>query len=118
MPGKPARRQLVRHAAAVCGRMRAHACVRVVSQACGVNHRRRSPGVEKGEKTVIVQCPHCGKTVDLGRVTGRKPLNITVKNVCDALQAHGTVTAAANELGCSRGYIYKVLREAGMNLSG
>ncbi len=67
---------------------------------------------------MIVQCPHCGKTVDLGRVTGRKPLNITVKNVYDALQGRGTVTAAARELGCSRGYIYKVLKEVRMNLSG
>ena len=67
---------------------------------------------------MIVQCPHCGNTVDLGRVTGRKPLNITVKNVCDALQAHGTVTAAARELGCSRGYIYKVLKAVRMNLTG
>ena len=64
------------------------------------------------------QCPHCGKTVDLGRVTERKPLNIRVKKVCDALQAHGTVTAAARELGCSRGYIYRVLKEMGMNLTG
>ncbi|MCJ7744198.1 MAG: hypothetical protein MUO99_06515 [Dehalococcoidales bacterium] len=67
---------------------------------------------------MIVRCPHCGKTVDLGRVTGRKPLNITVKNVCDALQGRGTITAAARELGCSRGYIYKVLKEVRMNLSG
>ena len=66
---------------------------------------------------MIVQCPHCGKTVDLGRVTGRKPLNITVKNVCDALQAHGTVASAARELGCSRGYIYKALQEPEMNLT-
>jgi molybdenum-dependent DNA-binding transcriptional regulator ModE len=67
---------------------------------------------------MIVQCPHCGKTIDLGRVTGRKPLDITVKNVCGALQEHGTVAAAAKELGCSRGYIYKVLKASGMKLTG
>jgi hypothetical protein len=71
------------------------------------------PGVGKGEKTMIVQCPHCGMIVHLGRVTGREPLSITVKNVCDALQAHGTVTAAAKELGCSRGYIYHELAKYG-----
>jgi hypothetical protein len=66
---------------------------------------------------MIVQCPHCGKIVDLGRVTGRKPLNIGVKNVCDALQVHRIVAAVAKELGCSRGYIYKVLKEAGVKLT-
>lgn len=74
--------------------------------------------VGEGEKKMIVQCPHCGKTIDLGRVTGRKPLNIGVKNVRNALQEHRTVTAAAKELGCSRGYIYKVLKEAGVKLTG
>jgi molybdenum-dependent DNA-binding transcriptional regulator ModE len=67
---------------------------------------------------MIVQCPHCGETKDLGRVTGRKPLNIGVNNVCNALQEHRTITAAAKELGCSRGYIYKVLKEAGVKLTG
>jgi len=46
-------------------------------------------------------------------VFGRLPLNITVNKVYDALQRHRSVTAAARELGCSRGYIYKVLRESG-----
>jgi hypothetical protein len=67
-------------------------------------------GTGKGEKNMIVQCPHCGHTVDLGRVTGRKPLDITVNNVYDALQLYSTVSAAAKELGCSRGYIYKILK--------
>ena len=66
---------------------------------------------------MIVECPHCGKTVTI-KGMGRKRLNVSVKNVCDALQSHGTVTAAARELGCSQGYIYKVLKEAGMNLTG
>jgi molybdenum-dependent DNA-binding transcriptional regulator ModE len=67
---------------------------------------------------MITKCPRCGETIDLGRVTGRKPLNITVKNVCDAIKACGTVTAAAKELGCSRGYIYKVLKREGINPTG
>ena len=71
-----------------------------------------------GGDAMKVLCPHCGKEVDLGRATGRKPLNITVKNVCDAVQAHATVTAAAKELGCSRGYIYKVMRDAGIHPTG
>ena len=42
---------------------------------------------------MIVQCPHCGGTVVVKGI-GRKPLNIGVKNVCDALQAHRDVLAA------------------------
>jgi hypothetical protein len=33
-----------------------------------------------------------------------------LKNVCEALQAHRSVVVAANELGCSQGYIFKVLK--------
>jgi molybdenum-dependent DNA-binding transcriptional regulator ModE len=65
-----------------------------------------------------VQCPHCGNEVDLGRATGRKPLNIGVNNVRDALHEHGTIAAAARELGCSRGYIYIVLKKAGVDPTG
>ena len=60
-----------------------------------------------------IQCPHCGKSVVVNRI-GRKPLNIGVKIVSDALKAYPTVSAAALELGCSRGYIYKVLSKQGM----
>jgi len=58
---------------------------------------------------MIVQCPHCGKSVVVNGI-GRKPFNIPVNNVCDALRLHRSVPAAANELGCSRAYIYKVLK--------
>ena len=37
-----------------------------------------------------------------------------VKNVYDALWFHHSVLAAANELGCSRAYIYKVLKADGL----
>ncbi len=36
-----------------------------------------------------------------------------VTNVYDALQHNRSVLAAANELGCSRAYIYKVLKANG-----
>ena len=62
---------------------------------------------------MIVQCPHCGKTVAVSGI-GRKPLNIAVNNVYDALRLHRSVIAAANELGCSRAYIYQVLKSAGL----
>jgi len=58
---------------------------------------------------MIVQCPHCGESVVVSGL-GRKPLNITLKNVCEALQAHHNIVAAANELNCSQGYIFGVLK--------
>ncbi len=68
------------------------------------------------EKERSVICPNCGAKVPVevtGRL-GRKPLNIGVKNVCDTLQDCRDIALAAEKLGCSRGYIYKVLGEHGM----
>jgi hypothetical protein len=60
-----------------------------------------------------VKCSHCGNSVTIKGI-GRKPLNIAVTNVCDALQLHRSVALAANELGCSRAYIYKALKADGL----
>ena len=60
-----------------------------------------------------VQCPHCGKSVMVNGI-GRKPFNMSVTKVYDALRLHRDVLAAANELGCSRAYIYKVLKADGL----
>lgn len=62
---------------------------------------------------MLVQCPHCGKSVMVNGI-GRKPLNIAVNNVYDALRLYRSVVTAANELRCSRAYIYKVLKADGM----
>ena len=56
-----------------------------------------------------IQCPHCGKSVAVNGL-GRKRLNIPLKNVCEALQVHHNIEAAAQELNCSQGYIFKVLK--------
>ena len=56
-----------------------------------------------------VKCPHCGKSVAVNSL-GRKPLNIPLKNVCEALQTHQNIVAAARELGCSPAYIFGVLK--------
>jgi len=56
-----------------------------------------------------IQCPHCGKSVVVNGL-GRKPLNIPLKNVCEALRKHPNVEAAAKELNCSQPYIFKVLK--------
>ena len=64
---------------------------------------------------MIVQCLNCGKPiVDNG--LGRKPLNIPLKNVCESLQAHRNVVAAANELNCSPAYIFGALKANGLKL--
>lgn len=64
---------------------------------------------------MILKCVHCGRTTVVHGL-GRKPLNITVKNVCDALQKHHNISVAAGELDCSRAYIYKVLKENGLDI--
>lgn len=62
-----------------------------------------------------VQCPNCGETVVIKGI-GRKPLNIPLKNVCEALRAHRSVGTAAQELGCSQSYIFGVLKTSGLKL--
>lgn len=62
---------------------------------------------------MIVQCPHCGKSVVVNGL-GRKPLNMPLKNVCESLSRHTTVGAAAEELGCSPAYIFSVLKAHGL----
>lgn len=64
---------------------------------------------------MLVQCPHCGGTVVVNGF-GRRRLNISLKNVCESLQAHRSVVAAAKELGCSQGYIFGILRANGLKL--
>jgi molybdenum-dependent DNA-binding transcriptional regulator ModE len=64
---------------------------------------------------VIIRCPHCGETIEVSS-SGRKPLNIPVIFICDVLRLHRSITAAARELGCSRGYIYKVLKINGLKV--
>ena len=59
-------------------------------------------------------CPHCGNKVLVKNRLGRKPLNIGVKNICDALEACGDIGLAAEQLGVSRGYIYSELAKHGM----
>ena len=64
---------------------------------------------------MIIQCPNCGKPVVVNGL-GRRPLNIPLKNICEALQAHHSVVAAAQELNCSQGYIFAVLKANGLKL--
>jgi hypothetical protein len=62
---------------------------------------------------MIIPCPNCGKSVVV-KGLGRRRLDIPVNNVYDTLLTSGNVTAAARSLGCSRGYIYNVLKANGL----
>lgn len=64
---------------------------------------------------MIISCPNCGEKIVV-KGLGRKPLNIPLKNVYEALRTHGSVVAAADKLGCSQGYIFKVLKANGLKL--
>jgi hypothetical protein len=47
---------------------------------------------------------------------GRKSLNIPVTVVCDTLRAYRSADGAAKELGCSRPYLYKILKAHGLKM--
>ena len=64
---------------------------------------------------MIVKCPSCGKSITV-KGLGRKRLNIPLINVCESLQKHGSVLGAANDLNCSEGYIFGVLKFNGLKL--
>jgi len=64
---------------------------------------------------MIIPCPNCGEKVVVSGL-GRRPLNIPLKNIYDAIQAHGSVAGAARKLDCSPAYIFKVLKANGVKL--
>jgi hypothetical protein len=57
------------------------------------------------------RCKLCGRGMP-----GRKPFRISVKNICDALELYHSVALAAQELGCSRALVYKVLTDHGLRV--
>lgn len=61
-----------------------------------------------------VKCPKCHEKITV-KVSGRKKLEVPVKNIYDGLAVGKNITDIARELGCSRGYIYKRLREIKQN---
>lgn len=64
---------------------------------------------------MLIQCPQCGESIVV-KGNGRKQLNIAVNNVYDTLRLHRSVITAANELMCSRAYIYKILKTDGLTV--
>ena len=63
-----------------------------------------------------LNCPKCGEKIAVKGAGGRKRLNIPVIFVCDKLRSTHSVKQASEELGCSRGYIYKVLGATGLEV--
>jgi hypothetical protein len=59
-----------------------------------------------------IQCQKCGAAVAVKGI-GRRPLAIPFTKVCEALQYSSTVLAAAEILGCSVPYIYKICKLRG-----
>jgi len=64
---------------------------------------------------MIIQCPKCGEKVVVNGL-GRKSLNIPLKNICECLRKYRSVARAAQDFGCSQGYIFKVLKVNGLKL--
>ena len=62
---------------------------------------------------MLIKCPHCGGVVPIDWL-GRKPLQIPVTNIYDAIRRRRQVSLAARELDCSPAYIYKVLKLNGL----
>jgi len=65
------------------------------------------------KQTDFNTCPKCGATLPVRR-SGRKKLNISVKNIYDVLRVCRDITLAAEKLECSRDYIYQQLGKRGM----
>ncbi len=71
-----------------------------------------------GEQACYINCPRCGYKMTIVNRSGRKPLNIGVNNICDTLRDCRDIALAAEKLGCSQGYIYKVLGQHRMTPKG
>jgi hypothetical protein len=61
---------------------------------------------------MIIRCPNCGGQVVV-KGFGRRPLAIPFTKVREALERSSTTRAAAEILGCSVPYLYKVCKLKG-----
>jgi hypothetical protein len=75
---------------------------------------------ENQDKTLLIKVADAvleGKTAYAHKL-GRKPLQLSVKNILDTLQRTRSIGKAAQELKCSRGHIYGVLKTQGLTAKG
>ena len=73
------------------------------------------PSATKRKYIMKIHCKQCGSIIMVNGL-GRKRLNIPLKNVCEALESHRSLPAAAQELNCSEAYIYSALKANGLIL--
>ena len=57
-----------------------------------------------------VKCPKCHANITVS-ISGRKKLEVPVKNIFNALAVNKNITDIAAELGCSRSTIYNRLKD-------
>ena len=62
-----------------------------------------------------VKCPNCDNIITINGL-GRKPLNISLKNICESLISTKNIKDTARELHCSEGYVYNTLKVNGLKL--
>jgi hypothetical protein len=60
-----------------------------------------------------VICPNCSQEIKVN-AGGRPKLGIPLKNILETLQNRKSIASAAEELGCSQGYIFNALKVAGL----
>jgi hypothetical protein len=60
-------------------------------------------------------CPKCGELIEVPGL-GRKRLNIAVINIIDSLKATGSTQRTAEQLRCSKSYIFAVLKAQNLKL--
>jgi hypothetical protein len=62
-----------------------------------------------------VSCPNCHQLIAV-HGNGRPQLGLSLINVCEAVRACPTAKLSAKKLGCSEGYVFKVLKLNGLKL--
>lgn len=74
-----------------------------------------------------VHCPHCGTEIAVKGISGRKSPGYSVEFITDVLQGHfcslrrlhsgkvkhKAVLQTAEELHCSKGFVYAAIKQAG-----
>lgn len=59
-----------------------------------------------------IKCHNCGEEIEV-KGLGRKPLDIPITDIYNALTKYRNVSLAAAELGCSPAYIHATLKNNG-----
>jgi len=63
-----------------------------------------------------IRCANCGHEQEVRLATGRPRLNIPLINVYESLRSHRSVVDVANELNCSQGYVFGIMKANGLKV--